>query len=62
VATSRPFPVYETILCVLIQLHDAVISVMRLYAGSARKHWPDLAATVETVAQTGALAIQNASK
>jgi GAF domain-containing protein len=51
-----------SMLCVPIQSRDAVIGVMRLYAGSARQYPPDMIATVEAVAHTGALAIQNASK
>lgn len=51
-----------SMLCVPIQLRDAVIGVMRLYADSARQYQPDLIATVEAVAHTGALAIQNASR
>lgn len=50
-----------SMLCVPIQSREAVIGVMRLYSGSARKYPPDLVTTVEAIAHTGALAIQNAS-
>lgn len=50
-----------SMLCVPIKSREAVVGVMRLCAGSARRYPPDMIMTVEALAHTGALAIQNAS-
>jgi GAF domain-containing protein len=50
-----------SMLCVPIKSRDAVVGVMRLCSGAARRYPPDLIMTLEALAHTGALAIQNAS-
>lgn len=50
-----------SMVCVPIRSKDAVIGVMRLYTKEKRMFTEDFITTVSALAQTGALAIQNAS-
>jgi GAF domain-containing protein len=50
-----------SMVCVPIQSREAVIGVMRLYSQTARGYPADLIKTLEALAHTGALAIQNVS-
>jgi GAF domain-containing protein len=50
-----------SMVCVPIRSKEAVIGVMRLYSKQKRKYPQDFLTTVNALAQTGALAIQNAS-
>ena len=48
-------------LCVPIKAKEAVIGVMGLFSGTARKYPEDVIILVNALAHTGGLAIQNAS-
>ncbi len=50
-----------SILCVPIKAREAVIGVMGLFSGTARKYPEDVNILVNALAHTGGLAIQNAS-
>lgn len=50
-----------SMVCVPMRSKEAVIGVMRLYSAEKRKFPEDFLTTVNALAQTGALAIQNAS-
>jgi GAF domain-containing protein len=50
-----------SMLCVPIKAREAVIGVMSLFSGTARKYPEDVVILVNALAHTGGLAIQNAS-